>query len=118
MTIEELQALDLPVEATQMNCLYVGSAIDWMNHQTKLFIDKENLSESMAALPDGAKLFICRYCEILSTNSNVTSESIGGMSQSFGTMSKTQQLWQVATELLGPFLKSQVSCVPNISKWV
>lgn len=118
MTIEELKALNLPVEATEMNRLYVGAAIDWINNKTTLVIDKGNLPESIAALPDGAKLFICRYCDILTTNSNVTSESIGGMSQSFGTMSKTQQLWESATELMGEYLKSQVKSVPNVSKWV
>lgn len=118
MTIEELKALNLPIEATEMNCLYVGAAIDWVNDKTKLVIDKENLQESITALPDGAKLFLCRYCEILTTDSNVTSESIGGMSQSFGTMSKTQQLWQIAMELMGKSLKSQVSSVGNVSKWV
>lgn len=118
MTLEELQALNLPVEATEVNRLYVGAAIDWINNHTTLVIDKGNLQESVAALPDGAKLFLCRYCDILSTDTNVTSESIGGMSQSFGTASKATQLWQLASELMGEYLKSQVRSVPNVSKWV
>lgn len=118
MTDEELKALDLPIEPNKANCLYVGAAIDWINHKTKLVIDKNNLQESVAALPDGAKLFICRYCEILTTDTNITSESIGGMSQSFGTMTKAQQLWQLSTELMGEYLKSQVSSIGNVSKWV
>ena len=54
----------------------------------------------------------------MSTDGNVTSESIGGMSQSFGTASKAAQLWNIASELIGGYLKSQVSSVPNVSKWV
>lgn len=118
MTLEELKALNLPIEATEINRLYAGAAIDWINNNTKLVIDKEDLQESVGALPDGAKLFISKYCDILSTDGNVTSESIGGMSQSFGTMSKAQQLWQVASELMGDYLKPQVRSVPNVSKWV
>lgn len=118
MTLTELQALNLPIEASEINRLYVGAAIDWLNNHTTLEIDKNNLQESVEALPDGAKLFVCRYCDVMSTDGNVTSESIGGMSQSFGTASKAAQLWNIASELLGDYLKSQVSSVPNVSKWV
>lgn len=118
MTVEELKALELPIKATETTCLYVGAAIDWLIQHTTLSIDKENLQESVKALPDGAKLFISRYYGIMSTDGNVTSESIGGMSQSFGAATKEAQLWQLATELIGSYLKSQISIVPNVSKWV
>lgn len=117
MTVEELKALNLPIEATATTCLYVGAAIDWVNTNTKLVIDKENIKDSVAALPDGAKLFLCRYCEVMNTDGNITSESIGGMSQSFGTASKASQLWQLASELMGGYLLGQVHSVPNVSKW-
>lgn len=117
MTAEELKALNLPIEANATNCLYVGAAIDWVNLHTRLVIDKESLKDSVAALPDGAKLFICRYCEIMAADGNVTSESIGGMSQTFGTATKTAQLYQLASELIGEYLKGQVRSVPNVSKW-
>ena len=118
MTAEELKALDLPIKADNETALYVGAGIDWINSNTTLVIDKENLPESVKALPDGAKLFLCRYTEIMSTDSNVTSESIGGMSQSFGTASKASLLYQLASELMGEYLKGQVRSVPNVSKWV
>lgn len=117
MTVEELKALSLPIEADAMTALYVGAAIDWVNTNTTLKIDKENLQESVAALPDGAKLFLCRYSGVMSTDSNVTSESIGGMSQSFGNSTKAAQLWQLASELMGEYLKGQVRSVPHVSKW-
>ena len=117
MTVEELKALNLPIEADATTCLYVGAAIDWVNTHTTLVIDKETLPESVAALPDGAKLFLCRYCDIMSADGNVVSESIGGMSQSFGTTSKTGLLYQLASELIGDYLKGQVHSVGNVSKW-
>lgn len=118
MTVEELARLSLPIETSKANALYVGAAIDWLNNHTKLQVDKEHLQDSVEALPDGAKLFLCRYCEILSTDGNIASESIGGMSQTFANASKAQQLWQIASELMGSYLKGQVSSIPNVSKWV
>lgn len=118
MTLEELKALKLPIEESEINRLYVGAAIDWINKHTTLTVDKKNVADSVAALPDGAKLFICKYCDILSTDGNVTSESIGGMSQSFGSYTKAQQLWQLASELMGDYLIGQVHSIGNVSKWV
>ncbi len=118
MTVEELQALELPIKATKTTALYVGAAIDWLIENTTLEINKDNLPISIAALPDGARLFICRYYDVMSTDGNVTSESIGGMSQTFGTASKNAQLYMLASELLGTALKGQVRSVPNVSKWV
>lgn len=118
MTLEEFKALKLPIEESEVNRLYAGAAIDWINKHTTLVVDKKSIVDSVAALPDGAKLFICRYCDILSTDGNVTSESIGGMSQSFGTLTKTQQLWQLASELMGDYLIGQVRSIGNVSKWV
>lgn len=118
MTVEELKALNLPVEADATACLYMGAAIDWINANTTLVIDKDDLTASVAALPDGAKLFLCRYIDVMSTDGNVTSESIGGMSQSFGTASKSAQLWNIAGDLIGMYLKGQVRSVPHVSKWV
>ena len=117
MTVEELKALDLPVEANATTALYTGAAIDWLVTNTTLEIDKGNMSASVAGLPDGAKLFLCRYFEVMSTDGNITSESIGGMSQSFGTASKETQLWQLASELMRPYLKTQVRSIGNVSKW-
>lgn len=118
MTVEELKALALPIKANDTTALYVDAAIDWVNTNTTLVIDKKNLKDSVAALPAGAKLFICRYYDVMSTDGNVVSESIGGMSQTFSTESKTAQLYKLASELMGEYLKGQVSSIPNVSKWV
>ena len=118
MTVEELKALELPIEATASTSLYVGAAIDWLKSNTTLEIDKKNLQENVKALPDGAKLFICRYYEIMSSDNTVASESIGGMSQTFNSNTKTSLLYELARELIGDYLKGQVQSVPNVSKWV
>lgn len=114
MTVEELKVLNLPIEANAETALYCGAAIDWIEENTILPID------DIAALPDGAKLFICKYHEVMSVGGNgVASESIGGMSQSFTTDNKAGLLWQLASELIGSkYLKGQVHSVPNVSKWV
>lgn len=117
MTVEELKALKLPLEANENTALYVGAAIDWLLDNTTLVIDKSNLTDSVAALPDGAKLFICRYYDIMSVDGTVTSESIGGMSQSFSTAHKSSLLYSAASELIGKYLKGMVRSVPNVSKW-
>ena len=117
MTVEELKALELPIEANINTCLYVEAAIDWLIANSTLQIDKDNLQESIKALPSGAKLFLCHYFETMSISVGVTSESIGGMSQSFSTESKTSLIWQLAKELIGGYLKSQIRSIPNVSKW-
>ena len=118
MTVEELTALALPIEANEETCLYTEAAIDWLLANTTLVVDKADLIASVEALPAGAKLFICRYYDIMATGgTGVASESIGGMSQSFTTESKTTLLWQLASELIGAYLKGQVHSVPNVSKW-
>lgn len=118
MTVEELTALNLPIEADAIAALYVEAAIDWITLNTTLEIDKRNLTDSIAALPAGAKLFICRYVDVMSVDNTVASESIGGMSQSFNSTSKTQLLYQLASELIGNYLKGQLRSIGNVSKWV
>ena len=118
MTVQELQALKLPIDATEETALYVEVAIDWLKANTTLEINKDKLKDSVAALPAGAKLFICRYFEIMSANDTVASESIAGMSQTFKTDSKNSLLYAFASETIGAYLKGQVSSIPNVSKWV
>jgi len=118
MTVQELQALKLPIDATDETCLYVEAAIDWLIANTTLEINKKTLKDSIAALPAGAKLFLCRYYEIMSANDMVASESIAGMSQTFKTDTKNSLLYAYASETIGAYLKGQVSSIPNVSKWV
>lgn len=118
MTVEELQILDLPIEANKETALYIEAAIDWINSNTTLVIDKADLITSVGALPAGARIFLCKYHEVMATGgTGISSESIGGMSQSFTTDSKSALLWRLASELLKGYLKGQVNSCPNVSKW-
>lgn len=116
MTVDQLEMLGLPVEVNEETVLYINAGLEWISANTTLKVDKENM-ESIKALPDGAKLFLCKYFEIMGVSVNVTSESIGGMSQSFTDKSKDMALWQTASGLLSGYLLSQVQSVPNVSKW-
>ena len=119
MTIEELESLNLPIEANVETVLYIEAAIDWLIANTTLEIDKADIVPSVAGLPAGAKLLLTRYYDVMATGGNgIASESIGGMSQSFTTDSKSSLLWQLASELISPYIKGQVHSVPNVSKWL
>lgn len=120
MTVEQLQALNLPtIEANEETALYIDAGLDWLSNNTILAIDKENIESSVAAFPAGAKIFLCKYYEIMTTGcAGIASESIGGMSQSFTTESKNTLLWNCASELLAGYLKGQVKSIGNISKWL
>ena len=117
MTLEELKALELPIEANSTTLFYTEAALDWLIANTTLPLAKDDL-ESIKQLPAGAKIFISHFYDVMSINGTVTSESIGGMSQTFSNASKASQLYQLASELLKGYLKGQVRSVPNTSKWV
>lgn len=117
MTIDELNSLNLPFNnPTEETCLYVESALDWLAQNTTLKFDKNNI-ESVKALPAGAKLFLLKYSDVMTVNTTVTSESIGGMSQSFSTSSKNNLLMDLANDLLSGYLKSSFQFIPAVRKW-
>lgn len=117
MSQDDVKNLGLPLAAVKpITCLYVGSAIDWLSEHTTLTIDKDDI-ETIKNLPDGAKLFICKFIDIMENNESVTSESISGVSQSFSTETRENLLSNIACSLIGKYLKSSVSVVPNVSNW-
>ncbi len=116
MTACDLGILELPIDATDEMVLYVTAGLEWLQAHTKLVFDKNDI-ESVGALPAGAKLFLCKYAEIMIAPDNVSSESIGGMSQSFTQKSKDTLIWEAAQSLLNEKLLSQVRSVPHVSKW-
>lgn len=101
--------LSLPLDSTDE--LAVSSAIAWLKENTTL--DTDNLEN----LPSEARLFVVKYCEILSASGGVTSESIAGMSQSFDSKTLTQKIWEYANALIPQYLKSQVSFKSAVNKW-
>lgn len=117
MTIDELHSIKLPLNnPTEETCLYIEAGLDWLVQNTTLEIDSANM-ETIKALPSGARLFLVKFVDIMSTNNTIASESIGGMSQSFRETSRNDLLLDLASELLGNYIKSSFSFIPATSKW-
>ena len=117
MTLEDLNSLNLPlINPNNETCLYVESALDWLERNTTLVFDKTDIN-SITSLPAGAKLFIVKFIDVMNVNTAVTSESIGGMSQSFSAANKNSLLMDLANDLIGGYVKSSFSFIPATRKW-
>lgn len=108
--------LDIPVEDTPRNNLAIGAALEWLQDNTTLIFDINDI-EMIKALPSGVKLFILKYVEIMRIGVGVSSESIAGMSQSFDSSSKAALIGQYATELLDKFTKPTLHIVQAKARW-
>lgn len=117
VTADKFTTIGLPLGSTdEATVLTVNSAFEWVKSHTILEFDIDD-TEALKALPSAVKLFVLKYVDIMSLSTGVTSESLGGMSQSFDTSATAALLWQYAQELLGDWLKSQVSVFPAKKKW-
>lgn len=117
MTKEQVEKLDLgivPIDSRTI--IMVESAFNWINDNTRIYIDY-NSDDVLNALEGNVKLFVINYVDIMNLRPGVSSESLGGMSQSFDNSSKSDLLWQYAYELFGNLLKSQMSFVTAKSRW-
>lgn len=116
MTDEQVKSLKLGLNSVdERTVLMVESAIEWINANTHLDIPLD--SDQEVNLPASVKLFINKYIEVMDRSVGVSSESVGGLSQSFDSSTKTNLLLQYAEELLGGYLKSQMSFVSAKPKW-
>lgn len=113
MTASDFINAGIQIDDTATAALYAESALDWIEHNTTLTIDRSNLE----ALPAGAKLFILKYGETMSTDVTVASESLGGMSQSFSTEARNNLLYDIALVYLADYMKSQVKFTAAQSRW-
>ncbi len=113
MTIEDFTNAGIAIDDTPEALLYAEAALDWIANNTNIVIDKTDLS----TLPAGAKLFIMRYGGIMGRDSTVSSESLGGMSQSFRESTSYDLLYDLASQLLGDYLASQVSFTQAQRRW-
>lgn len=115
--INELMQIGIQVNNEDSAMLLTAnSAFEWLSDHTTLTIDMSDL-ETLKALPSAAKLFVVKYCDIMGMSTGVTSESIGPLTHSFGTNSKSDLIWQYARELLSGHLKSQVKVFTAKRKW-
>lgn len=117
MNAEELIAAGIPIdEGDAIAALRAEAALDWLAEHTTLEFDKADM-ESITALPACAKLFVEQYCDIIKRSSGLASQSIEGLSQSFHVVNKDKELYQVATSLLGSYMRSQVRVTPAKRRW-
>lgn len=91
--------------------LYYESAIEYLSQNTSL--DTQNLQE----LPSCAKLFVTKYVDLLKRDLSVSSESLGGMSQSFKDEGIDKAIDSLAKGLLGDYKNSDFKFYPIKSRW-
>lgn len=113
MTANDFIRAGIPIDDTSTALLCAESAIDWIELNTIIDVDRTNLS----SLPAGAKMFIVKYGEIMSNNATVASESLGGMSQSYNTAARNSLLYDTALSLLENYMKSLVEFTASQSRW-
>ena len=116
MTVETLKQLKIPITpANDTACIYAESAIAWINANTSLEYDLDNMPES---LPSAERLFILKFYELMSVSPGIASESISGLSQSYTDSSRSGLLlWQYAQELLGEYMCGSMRAVPAEELW-
>jgi TusA-related sulfurtransferase len=106
----------IPLSGTDgTDILKATAALEWIRDNTTLEVDLEDPA-SIEKLPATAKLFVSKYVEVLSLKEGVSSQSIEGLSMSFNTADKSAMLWQLASTLLGKYLR-QVRFTPAKRRW-
>jgi len=114
MTANDMTVLGLPLDtADPETAVMVESSLDWVAQNTTLKLDLTK------ELPSNVKLFAIKYCELMNQSVGVSSESLGGMSQSFsvttGEIGKI--LADLAAQLFGSAYKGRNRFVPAVNRW-
>lgn len=112
ITLEQFKAQNINIK----DALIGNAALEFIAENTTLKVDL-NDAKTLEALPFTAKVFITKYCEVVSPSSAVASESIEGLSLSFRSGAKSDMIWDLADALLGDYLKGRVTFVAASSKW-
>lgn len=117
MTEEQVRNLKLGIAPIDERViLTVESGLEWVNHNTTLNIDMNN-DEELKALPSCVRLFLTKFVDVQMLSVGVSSESIEGLSQSFGGSDTNSILWQFAQELLSPYLESRITFHTAKKRW-
>lgn len=115
LQVENLKLGITPIDARSI--LLIESAFNWINDNTTLTIDF-NDDAVLEKLSANVKLFVIKYVDLMMLSAGVVSESIEGLSQSYNTANKSDLLWQYANELLGNYLKSQMTFTCSKRRWM
>lgn len=117
MTTQQIELLHLGIAPIgDRETLIIESGLDWVKQNTTLEFDM-NKDEDLAALPSAVKLFLVKFFDVQMLSVGVSSQSIEGLSVSYDTSDKSAMIWQFATELLSPYLKSGISFIPSQRRW-
>lgn len=116
ISAETLKGAGIPLSGTDdTTVLKAVAALEWIEANTTLNVDPEDPA-TIENLPATAKLFVGKYVEVLSLKAGVSSQSIEGLSLSFNTTDQGAMLWQLASTLLGGYLR-QVRVFPAKRRW-
>jgi proline dehydrogenase len=122
MTADDFTAAGIPLPATDAETvLTAASALEWIQDNTTIDLQAEDQSidqGKVKAMPVSAKLFVLRFTDAMMQQAGVASESLSGLSQSFRSDTTGSVVRQYAEELLGPYLKSQVTFTAPRSQWL
>ena len=105
---------NLPLDTADKEvAIMVDSAVEWVKTNTTIEIDPDK------ELPSNVKLFVIKFCDLLTQTVGVTSESLGGMSQSFSTSTGGTGfiLADLATQLFGSAYKGRNRFVTAENRW-
>lgn len=110
------EKMGLPLDTSDKEvALMVDAAFAWIQEHTTL---EFNLEDPELELPPNVKLFIVKFCDLLTPTAGVASESLGGMSQSFSNSGGTGFLLaDLASQLLGTAYKDRCRFVSAVNRW-
>lgn len=92
--------------------IMIDAALSWVKENTTLIIKAEE------ELPSNVKLFVVKFCDLMGQSAGVTSESLGGMSQSFSSGNGTGFLLaDLAAQLFGSAYKGRNRFVSAVNRW-
>lgn len=107
LNAQQLAEAGLYVNDTPEDLLRTEAGLEYLKQMTVLTFDIDD-AESVKKLPAAAKLFITKFGDVVARQHGVTSESLGGMSQSFGYTDYLDELWDLLNSLLRPWLKKDI----------
>lgn len=104
---------NLPLDTSDKEtAIMVEVAIDWVLENTSLTFNRDE------ELPDNVKLFVIKYCDLMSQSVGIASESLGGMSQSFATSNRSAFLLSdLAEQIFGSAYKGRNRFIPAAKRW-
>ena len=93
----QVESLSLNLPTDPESLLLVENALNWIEENTSVNVNRNDLS----ANPATVQLFMVKYVGVMQLPDGVTSESAGGLSQSFANTDKTDLLLKIASSIFG-----------------